>query len=147
MVYILKPWSIKKSTSTNIATALSTPDTMWSFCPNVGAAYAFAVFFALTTIAHFIQAIVHRKPYCWVIVASGAAQTIAYVLRILSILNPTSFGYYAGWFVLILIAPLFTNAFVYMVMGRMIWNFVDEKKIHRITAWRFGMYFVILDTW
>jgi hypothetical protein len=120
---------------------------MWSFCPNIRAATVFTILFSLTTLTHLIQAIIYRKPYCWVIVASGVAQTLAYILRILSILNPASFGYYAGWFVLILIAPLFTNAFVYMVMGRMIWNYVPEKKIYRVTAWRFGMYFVVLDIW
>jgi hypothetical protein len=107
---------------------------MWSFCPNLGAAYAFTVFFGLATIVHLIQGIFYRKPYSWVIIASGLAQTIAYVLRVLSILYPANFGFYAGWFVLILVAPLFTNAFVYMVMGRMIWNYVDEKKIYR-TLW------------
>lgn len=43
------------------------------------------------------------------------------------------------------VAPLWTNAFVYMVVGRMVWNFVPTAKILGITAWRFGTYFVILD--
>ncbi|KAM3086915.1 hypothetical protein ACMFMG_001035 [Clarireedia jacksonii] len=126
-------------------TALTTPDTMWSFCPNIGASYFFAILFALTTIAHFTQAIISRKGYCWVIITSGTAQFLAYVFRIISIKNPESNGLYSTWFVLILIAPLFTNAFVYMVMGRMVWNYVKDAKIYGITAWRFGLYFVILD--
>ncbi|PQE09686.1 RTA1 domain protein [Rutstroemia sp. NJR-2017a BBW] len=32
-----------------------------------------------------------------------------------------------------------------MVMGRMVWNYVKNAKIYGITAWRFGLYFVILD--
>jgi hypothetical protein len=136
-----------QKTLSNTPAALTTPETMWSFCPNLGAAYAFTVFFGLTTILHLIQGIAHRKSYFWVIVASGLAQTVAYALRVLSILNPANFGFYAGWFVLILIAPLFTNAFVYMVMGRMIWNYVAVKKVYLVTAWRFGTYFVVLDMW
>jgi hypothetical protein len=47
--------------------------------------------------------------------------------------------------VLILVAPLFTNAFVYMTVGRMVWNYVEDAKIFGVTASRFGLYFVILD--
>ncbi|TGO92102.1 hypothetical protein BPOR_0010g00140 [Botrytis porri] len=125
--------------------ALYTPDTKWSFCPNIGAAYLFTVLFLLTTLDHLAQAIFYRKAYCWVVVASGLAQSLAYIFRVASIKSPASFGDYAAWFVLILIAPLFTNAFTYMVMGRMIWNYITDATIWKITAWRFGLYFVILD--
>ncbi|KAI9650078.1 hypothetical protein NHQ30_000091 [Ciborinia camelliae] len=125
--------------------ALDTPQTLWSFCPNIGAAYLFAIIFGLTTVTHFVQAIIHRKAYCWVVVVSGTAQTLAYIFRVLSIKYPASFTNYAAWFILILIAPLFTNAFAYMVMGRMVWNYIAEAKIWKITAWRLGLYFVVLD--
>ncbi|KAF7958870.1 hypothetical protein EAE96_002399 [Botrytis aclada] len=130
---------------TGSCAALDTPNTKWSFCPNVGAAYLFTILFVLTTVVHLAQAISHRQAYCWVVVASGLAQTLAYVFRGTSIKSPASFGDYAAWFILILIAPLFTNAFTYMVMGRMIWNYVTDATIWKITAWRFGLYFVILD--
>ncbi|KUJ06420.1 uncharacterized protein LY89DRAFT_633035 [Mollisia scopiformis] len=124
---------------------VTAPNTMWNFCPSVGPAYLFAILFALTTITHLGQAIYYKKAYCWVIILSGLAQTLCYIFRVLSILNPEVFGDYAAWFILILIAPLFTNAFVYMVMGRMVWNYISSAKIYRITAWRFGTFFVILD--
>lgn len=93
-------------------------------------------------------------------------QTIAYIFRVISIADPASLGDYGAWFVLILVlypqacsmailstdliasaqvAPLWTNAFVYMIVGRMVWNFVPTAKILGITAWRFGLYFVMLD--
>lgn len=56
-----------------IATALADPNKFWSFCPNIGAAYLFAILFALTTVTHLIQAIIYRKGYCWVIIFSGLA--------------------------------------------------------------------------
>jgi hypothetical protein len=34
-----------------------------------------------------------------------------------------------------------------MIMGRMTWNYIDDRKIYRITASRFGAYFVVLDVW
>lgn len=121
------------------------PDTMWSFCPSIAAAYLFIVSFGLTTISHIVQAVVHRKFYCWVIAMSGTIQTLTYIFRVLSILNPASYAVYAVWFVLILIAPLWTNAFVYMVMGRMVWNFTDDARILRMRPWQFGFIFVTLD--
>lgn len=118
---------------------------MWTFCPSIGAAYLLTVLFGLTTLAHIAQAILHRKLYCWVIAMSGTIQTVTYIFRVLSILNPASYDDYAAWFVLILIAPLWTNAFVYMVMGRMVWNFTDDARVMRMRPWHFGFSFVTLD--
>lgn len=118
---------------------------MWSFCPSIAAAYLFIVLFGITTISHIVQAILHRKFYCWVIAMSGTIQTVTYIFRVLSILNPASYPDYAVWFVLILVAPLWTNAFVYMVMGRMVWNFTGDARVLRMRPWHFGLIFVILD--
>ncbi|OJJ51782.1 hypothetical protein ASPZODRAFT_12589 [Penicilliopsis zonata CBS 506.65] len=125
--------------------ALSTADTMWAFCPSIAAAYLFLILFGITAVAHLAQAILHRKAYCWVIAMSAIMQTVTYIFRVLSILSPASYADYAAWFVIILVAPLWTNAFVYMVMGRMVWNFTDDARLVRIRPWRFGMFFVILD--
>jgi hypothetical protein len=188
--------------------ALADPTrTEWLLCPSTPAAILFTVLFALTTVAHLLQAIYYKKIYCWVIIGSALAQTINYICRIISIKNPNDLGPYAAWFVIILvgcyevqvmghvlmpikIAPLFTNAFVYMVMGgsyysampqfdetlrqahvrtnqgelggfqasrqfirdpltcgagRMIWNYIPDAKLYRVTAWRFSTYFVVFD--
>lgn len=79
----------------------------------------------------------------------------------LSIQHPASFSDYAASFILILvsegvfgkafsadaskIAPLLTNAFAYMVMGRMVYNFTTQAKIFGVKAWRFTLCFVLLD--
>ncbi|EED22970.1 conserved hypothetical protein [Talaromyces stipitatus ATCC 10500] len=125
--------------------AITTPGTYWTFCPSLGAAIAFLVFFSLTFFVHIAQGVYYRKAYTWVISMSVLWQAITYILRIISIKNPTSLGDYAGWFVLILISPLWTNAYVYMVFGRMVWNYVPDGTLWRVPAWRFGYYFVFLD--
>lgn len=43
------------------------------------------------------------------------------------------------------VAPLLTNAFAYMVMGRMVYNFTAQAKIFGVKAWRFTLCFVLLD--
>jgi len=74
---------------------------------------------------------------CW--------QTATYAVRAISIYQPTNDNVYAIWFVMILTGPLWINAFVYMVVGRMVYNFLPNHKLGGIKAWRFGMLFVILD--
>ena len=122
------------------------PDSVWPpFCPNLGAAYFLAVLFGLTLVAHIVQAIIHRKVYSWVVCMSALWQLLAFIFRILSINNVTAIGYYTPWFVLILLAPIWINAYVYMVLGRMVYNYTNNATIFGIKAWRCGLYFVLLD--
>ena len=62
-----------------------------------------AVLFGLTLVAHIVQAIQHRKAYCWVIIMASSWQTAAYVCRIISIQQPKSIGPYSAWFILLLV--------------------------------------------
>lgn len=121
------------------------PHSMWHFSPSLAASIAFLVLFFITTAAHLVQAVVYRKWYCWVIIMSGILQTGTYAFRTASIQYPDSYDLYAAWFVLILVAPLLTNAFVYMVFGRIVWNFTEYKKLCGIKAQHFSLLFVFLD--
>lgn len=118
---------------------------MWQFSPSLGASITFLVLFFLTTAVHLGQAIYYKQKYCWVIIMSGIWQVLTYIFRTISIQQPDSFNYYAAWFVLILVAPLWTNAFVYMVFGRMVWNYTDDRRVWRVKAQHFGFVFVLLD--
>ncbi|KAF7189394.1 putative lipid transporter atnI [Pseudocercospora fuligena] len=125
--------------------AITDPNSIWTFCPNIGAAYLFAVLFGLITISHIIQAIGYRKLYSLVIIISAMLQTATYILRVLSIQHVTNDQFYTYWFVFMMIAPIFTNGYAYMVQGRMVYNFTASARIFRIPAWRFGLIFVLLD--
>ncbi|KAH7169490.1 RTA1 like protein-domain-containing protein [Fusarium sp. MPI-SDFR-AT-0072] len=125
--------------------ALNVHDTKWDFCPNLAASCIVIVVFGLATCAHVFQAFRYRKPYCSIMIISGLLQTFAYIFRSLSIQNPASLALYAAWFVLILIAPICTNAFVYMILGRMVWNYTKTGKLLQLSAWRIGQLFVVLD--
>ncbi|KAI9846844.1 MAG: hypothetical protein M1838_001119 [Thelocarpon superellum] len=122
-----------------------TNQSLWSYCPSLAAAYLFAIFFLLSAAFHLYQAIRYRKPYCFVIITAVTLQCIAFIFRIISINNGTVVAPYAISFVLILVAPVWTNAFVYMVLGRMIYNFIPSGKVFGLRGWRFGIYFVLLD--
>ncbi|KAI9734080.1 MAG: hypothetical protein M1818_007018 [Claussenomyces sp. TS43310] len=123
----------------------SDKDNSWSFCPSIAPAYIFVVSFGLTALVHIIQGFWYRKFYSFVVVMGAAWQTGGFIFRILSIMHPTNSGEYQAWFILILVAPLWINAYVYMVMGRMVYNFHPKKKIYGIKSHRFGLYFVLLD--
>lgn len=43
------------------------------------------------------------------------------------------------------IAPVWTNAYAYMVMGRMVYNFTATGSVFKVRAWHFGLIFVLLD--
>lgn len=43
------------------------------------------------------------------------------------------------------VAPIFTNAYAYMVAGRMVYNYTPEASVFKVKAWRFGLIFVLLD--
>lgn len=114
---------------------LTAHGTMWDFCPNTGAAYFFCVLFALTLLTHIGQGIYYRKWYTMVICMSALWQFLAYVFRVLSIQHPASFGAYAGWFVLLLVAPVWTNAFVY-VSERLETNHALPLRMICTNRWR-----------
>ncbi|KIW08658.1 uncharacterized protein PV09_00612 [Verruconis gallopava] len=121
------------------------PNRVWPFCPSVVPSALFAVLFGILTVAHFVQAIVHRKMYCWVIVVASLWQTATYALREYSVYNQKNVGVYSLWFVMILVGPLWINAFVYMVVARLVWCFMPNKRLGGVRAWRFGTIFVLLD--
>jgi len=72
-------------------------------------------------------------------------ETAGFILRILSTRHQLSLGLYIPEELLILLAPIWINAFDYMVLGRMIYYFLPEQKVLGIHATRFTRYFVLMD--
>ncbi|KAK5130785.1 hypothetical protein LTR08_001675 [Meristemomyces frigidus] len=127
--------------------AATDPNTAWpaNMCPSLAGACIMAALFGLTTITHVVQMVMTRKWYCWVICVSGVLQTAAYCLRAFSITHVTNDSVYSIWFILMMIAPVWTNAFAFMVMGRMVYNFTGTASVYKVKAWHFGLIFVLLD--
>jgi hypothetical protein len=125
-------------------TDLANPDFGYFYCPSFPAAIVFTVLFALTTIVHLIQAIHYRKKFCWVLIMAGIWETAGLTFRVLSVLHPTSqtFGFPSQ--LLILLAPIWINAFDYVVMSRVIYVFADQRVLG-IGARRLALIFVLLD--
>jgi RTA1 like protein len=120
-------------------------DTIWLFCPKYGAAIAFTALFGLTTFAHILQAIVFRKPFAVVIIMAGIWETIGYAFRILSVRDQHNLSFFTSQQLLIILAPLWINAFVYMVLGRMIHFYLAKDRVFGLRARRITLMFVLFD--
>ncbi|KAK2767792.1 hypothetical protein FQN54_003951 [Arachnomyces sp. PD_36] len=120
-------------------------DLAWTYCPSFGAAVAFAVFFGLATVAHIYQAFHYRKKFCWVIILSCSWETAGFAMRAVSAKEIYGLWHFIPQQLLIILAPIWLNAFVYMVMGRMILFLIPEQKIFGVSARRLTLIFVSLD--
>ncbi|KAJ7276817.1 hypothetical protein C8J57DRAFT_1584124 [Mycena rebaudengoi] len=98
------------------AADVADPNFGFLYCPSFPAAVLFAALFGLTTILHVIQAIYYRKKFCWVLIMAGTWETGGLCLRVLSVLHPRSEAFGTPSQLLILLAPIWINAFDYVVM-------------------------------
>ncbi|KAJ7343754.1 RTA1 like protein-domain-containing protein, partial [Mycena albidolilacea] len=72
-------------------------------------------------------------------------ETGGLIYRCLSVLNPTATEYGTPSQLLILLAPIWVNAFLYMLMSRFVYFFVPDKRVAGISAQRLSLCFVLLD--
>jgi hypothetical protein len=123
------------------------PDDIWSYCPSYGAAIAAAALFGLTTLGHVVQAFAYRKPFAMILIMGGLWEVAGYVFRILSIQSQKSSGLYTAQLLLILLAPLWINAYIYMLLGRMIHFFLPkgEDRVFKFRARIITRVFVLFD--
>ena len=123
------------------------PNRLFDYCPSLGVSIAATVLFALITFTHTFLATTHRKPFCWVLIMGALWETAGYAIRSYNITSQSSSGIYTAQFLLILLAPLWINAFIYMTMGRMIHFFLPagEDKIFGVRARKVTKIFVWFD--
>ncbi|OJJ42486.1 hypothetical protein ASPZODRAFT_43043, partial [Penicilliopsis zonata CBS 506.65] len=124
---------------------LSSSNAQYDYCANGPAAVLFSVLFGLTFIAHLIQAIAYRKRFCWVIVMGTGWECLGLIMRTYSTINQTKSTTASAGQLLVLLAPLWVNALVYMVFGRMVYYFVPDRKVMGIRAEKLAKIFIWLD--
>lgn len=117
----------------------------FEYYPSFEAAFLFSILFGITTIIHIGQAIHYRKAFCWVITMGAAWELVAFITRTLLTRHQQNTWLALTSNLLILLAPLWINAFAYMVLARMIYFFVPERALFGIRASTFALIFVSLD--
>ncbi|KAI2941423.1 hypothetical protein CBS147321_5862 [Aspergillus niger] len=96
--------------------------TLYYYTPSAAAAGIFVVLFGINTVLHFLQLVRTRTWFMIPFFIGGILETIGYVGRLLSSLESPNYstGSYAMQSALILIAPAFLAASIYMTLGRII---------------------------
>lgn len=117
----------------------------WPYEPSYAASVTLSTLFGILTLAHLILAVVHRKPFCWVMIMGVLWELIAFITRALAALDQQNRVYAYISHLLFLLAPLWINAFIYMTAGRLIYTYHPQKQIWRVKAISIGKYFVWLD--
>lgn len=76
----------------------------------------------------------------------GAAwEAVAFVLRALGAHNQQSTVFSMWTVVFALLAPLWINAFLYMLLARMIWYWLPARRLGKLRAERFSLCFILID--
>lgn len=72
-------------------------------------------------------------------------ETVAFILRLIVIQTLNLGQIYEAQFVIILVAPMFMNAFDFVLLSELVNYCLVDKKLCKIPARRIGIYFVGLD--
>jgi len=120
-------------------------DRLWEYCPSYAAAVAFLFLYSATTLVHTAQAIWYRKPFAVVLIMGGIWELVGFTLRVCSVLSPSNGGFYSNMGILILLAPLWINAFVYMALGRLVHFALVHDTVLGLRARHLTFMFVIFD--
>jgi hypothetical protein len=118
---------------------------LWVYFPNFTAAVAFSVLFGILTIAHLAQAILYRNGICWVIIMAALWETCAYAFRALGSKSQQSSGIATVAQILVLVAPIWVNAFAYMVFARVVHFYSPTRKVWFFSPSSLALIFVTLD--
>ncbi|MCJ1389645.1 hypothetical protein MMC18_002502 [Xylographa bjoerkii] len=86
-----------------------------------------------------------RKKFGWVICMATAWEFVGFVCRTISTFNQLTDTVTSEAVLFVLLAPLWLNAFDYIVFGRMIYYYLPEKRIAGIKAEKIATVFVLMD--
>ncbi|PYH31669.1 RTA1 domain-containing protein [Aspergillus neoniger CBS 115656] len=98
----------------------------YPYTPSATAGYAFMAIFGIATLVHFVMMFPYRAAYFIPLVIGGICETFGYYGRAWSHQGRTLIGPWALQEMLILCAPPFIAATIYMILGRMIVAFAAE---------------------
>nr|XP_036580331.1 RTA1 domain-containing protein [Colletotrichum truncatum]KAF6788243.1 RTA1 domain-containing protein [Colletotrichum truncatum] len=124
---------------------LGSCNSYYSFDPSFEGNLAFAVLFGVSLIVHLVQAITFKKRFCWVIIVGAAWEAAGFILRTLGTRDQQQMGYSIAGQLLFLLAPLWINAFAYMLAARLVYYVLPDQKVFRIKARVLTKIFVAID--
>ncbi|KAJ7242162.1 RTA1 like protein-domain-containing protein [Mycena haematopus] len=118
---------------------------LYDFYPSFAAAVLFSLLFGVVTTLHITQAAKRKTTFCWVIIMACFWEFFSFVTRAISTKYQQNAGLVLVSQILVLIAPLWVNAFDYIILGRMVHFFLPSRSILGISGSLLGTIFVLLD--
>ncbi|KZT54886.1 hypothetical protein CALCODRAFT_485204 [Calocera cornea HHB12733] len=106
----------------------------------------FSVLFGLTTVARLGQAIAYRKPFCWVLIMGSIWELTGLITRTMSTLDQTQTTFATISQPLVLLAPIWINAFVYMCLRRTMHYFLPAERVLGIKAETVAVIFICVTS-
>ncbi|KAE8423948.1 RTA1 like protein-domain-containing protein [Aspergillus pseudocaelatus] len=116
----------------------------YPYNPSQTAGYAFMAIFGITTVVHIILMFPYKAAYFIPLILGGICETFGYYGRAWSHNNRTLISSWALQQMLILCAPPFVAATIYMVLGRIIRAF-DAEHLSPMRTKRITVLFVLND--
>ncbi|KAK6356517.1 hypothetical protein TWF718_000875 [Orbilia javanica] len=92
----------------------------YHYDPSEVVAIVALVLYGITTLIHFIQYFRYRAWYLTVLLVAGIMQTFGYIARLFSARDVYDRGLFIAQFVLVILAPVFTAAGDYVILGRLL---------------------------
>ncbi|KAK0732323.1 RTA1 like protein-domain-containing protein [Lasiosphaeris hirsuta] len=117
----------------------------YGFYPSWEWNLAFAVFFGLTTLVHLVQLFAYRKWFCWVVVMGSLWELACFALRTVGAHDQQNSVYVIVSTLLFLLAPLWINAFVYMIVARLVYYLLPQERILGMSPRWLAKIFVAAD--
>ncbi|KAJ7585078.1 RTA1 domain-containing protein [Mycena floridula] len=118
---------------------------LYDYYPSFAAAVLFSILFGAVSVLHIVQAAKYKAKFCWVLIMAALWEFFSFATRSISTKHQQSGGLALVTQLFVLLAPLWVNAFDYMVLGRMIHFFMPSHSILGISGSVFGIVFVSLD--
>ncbi|CAF0950372.1 unnamed protein product [Adineta steineri] len=124
------------------STAINYANTFFRYDPSIAGASIFLAMFSIVTIVHIYQMFRYKTYYYIAIVICGIAEVVGYATRLVSRANPFNKDIYSTQYALIVLAPIFLVASLYVMLGRII-RFVGHRSL--IPAKRIALIFITGD--
>ncbi|WEW56701.1 hypothetical protein PRK78_002149 [Emydomyces testavorans] len=118
---------------------------LYLYYPSFAAALVFTGLFFIVFCGHFVQATVFKVKFVWVILMGSLWEFGGFLTRALSTRDQQNSTLATIAQLLILLAPLWVNAFDYMVLARMINFFIPDRRIGIFKPALLAKLFVFLD--
>ncbi|KFY09578.1 hypothetical protein V492_05437 [Pseudogymnoascus sp. VKM F-4246] len=122
-----------------------TCNAQYNYYPSFAAALAAAIFFGVVTFVHIAEGIKYKKGFYSVIIMGSLWEFGSYATRTISTRNQQNSGLALISQILILLAPIFINAYAYTVLGRMVHFYLPSFSILGVRLYNLTLWFVFAD--